>query len=243
MDVRDQCNAARVSLWGHAEGRVQPACCGRRGGGCRHGGNAASPSARRAHRAGRGERDRLLPPRADRTSGGLSRPTADPGAGRAGAERRHPGVAGAPAAAAVAARRGRYGGRPRPAPDSPSCSSSSTCHWMRFGTSAPSTTGSRHRTGARGWATSAKAAGIGAVVRRRRRGARRRAVAALRAGAGGSRRRSASSRSGAVMLYASPLVIDPLFNRFDELPDGKLRADVLEPGRARRRGRGRRVPG
>ena len=30
------------------------------------------------------------------------------------------------------------------------------------------------------------------------------------------------------MLYASPLVIDPLFNKFDELPDGKLRADVLE---------------
>ncbi len=34
--------------------------------------------------------------------------------------------------------------------------------------------------------------------------------------------------AGAVMLYASPLVIDPLFNKFDELPDGKLRADVLE---------------
>jgi STE24 endopeptidase len=31
----------------------------------------------------------------------------------------------------------------------------------------------------------------------------------------------------AVFVYASPLVIDPLFNRFDELPDGKLRADVL----------------
>jgi STE24 endopeptidase len=33
---------------------------------------------------------------------------------------------------------------------------------------------------------------------------------------------------GAVLLYASPLVIDPLFNRFDELPQGKLRLDVLE---------------
>ena len=33
---------------------------------------------------------------------------------------------------------------------------------------------------------------------------------------------------GALMLYASPLVIDPLFNRFDELPEGKLRSDVLE---------------
>ena len=32
----------------------------------------------------------------------------------------------------------------------------------------------------------------------------------------------------AVFLYASPLVIDPLFNRFDELPEGRLRADVLE---------------
>jgi STE24 endopeptidase len=32
----------------------------------------------------------------------------------------------------------------------------------------------------------------------------------------------------AVFLYASPLVIDPLFNRFDELPEGKLRADVLD---------------
>ena len=32
---------------------------------------------------------------------------------------------------------------------------------------------------------------------------------------------------GALMLYASPLVIDPLFNRFDELPEGKLRSDVL----------------
>ena len=33
---------------------------------------------------------------------------------------------------------------------------------------------------------------------------------------------------GALMLYASPLVIDQLFNRFDELPGGKLRSDVLE---------------
>ena len=34
--------------------------------------------------------------------------------------------------------------------------------------------------------------------------------------------------TGAVLLYASPLVIDPLFNRFDELPEGRLRTDVLE---------------
>ena len=32
----------------------------------------------------------------------------------------------------------------------------------------------------------------------------------------------------AVFVYASPLVIEPLFNRFDELPEGKLRADVVE---------------
>jgi Zn-dependent protease with chaperone function len=33
---------------------------------------------------------------------------------------------------------------------------------------------------------------------------------------------------GALMLYASPLLIDPLFNKFDELPQGRLRSDVLE---------------
>ena len=32
----------------------------------------------------------------------------------------------------------------------------------------------------------------------------------------------------AVFVYASPLVIEPLFNRFDALPEGKLRADVVE---------------
>lgn len=31
----------------------------------------------------------------------------------------------------------------------------------------------------------------------------------------------------AAFVYASPLVIDPLFNRFEELPEGELRADVL----------------
>jgi STE24 endopeptidase len=34
--------------------------------------------------------------------------------------------------------------------------------------------------------------------------------------------------ASAVFVYASPLVIEPLFNRFDELPEGELRADVLE---------------
>ena len=32
----------------------------------------------------------------------------------------------------------------------------------------------------------------------------------------------------AVFVYASPLVLEPLFNDFDELPDGRLRADVVE---------------
>ena len=31
----------------------------------------------------------------------------------------------------------------------------------------------------------------------------------------------------AAFVYASPLVIEPLFNRFDELPQGQLRSDVL----------------
>jgi Zn-dependent protease with chaperone function len=33
---------------------------------------------------------------------------------------------------------------------------------------------------------------------------------------------------GAVFTYASPLVIEPLFNRFDELPEGELRSEVIE---------------
>ena len=36
---------------------------------------------------------------------------------------------------------------------------------------------------------------------------------------------------GAVFLYASPLVIEPLFNRFEELPEGKLRSEVLDLSR------------
>ena len=32
----------------------------------------------------------------------------------------------------------------------------------------------------------------------------------------------------AAFVYAAPLVIEPLFNRFDELPQSKLRSDVLE---------------
>ena len=33
---------------------------------------------------------------------------------------------------------------------------------------------------------------------------------------------------GAAMTYAAPVVLEPLFNRFDELPEGRLRAEVLE---------------
>jgi STE24 endopeptidase len=33
---------------------------------------------------------------------------------------------------------------------------------------------------------------------------------------------------GAVMTYASPIVIEPLFNKFTPLPEGELRSDVLE---------------
>jgi STE24 endopeptidase len=36
---------------------------------------------------------------------------------------------------------------------------------------------------------------------------------------------------GAVMTYASPIVLDPLFNRFRPLPAGELRSDVLELAR------------
>jgi STE24 endopeptidase len=34
--------------------------------------------------------------------------------------------------------------------------------------------------------------------------------------------------AGAAFTYASPLVIEPLFNRFEKLPQGSLRSDVLE---------------
>ena len=36
---------------------------------------------------------------------------------------------------------------------------------------------------------------------------------------------------GVVVTYASPIVLDPLFNRFEPLPRGALRADVLEMAR------------
>ena len=37
---------------------------------------------------------------------------------------------------------------------------------------------------------------------------------------------------GVVTIYAGPVVLDPLFNTFTPLPDGELRADVLELARA-----------
>ncbi|WP_205699051.1 M48 family metalloprotease [Conexibacter sp. SYSU D00693] len=36
---------------------------------------------------------------------------------------------------------------------------------------------------------------------------------------------------GAATTYASPVVLDPLFNDFEELPDGRVRSDVLELAR------------
>jgi STE24 endopeptidase len=36
---------------------------------------------------------------------------------------------------------------------------------------------------------------------------------------------------GAVMTYASPIVVDPMFNRFEPLPAGGLRSDIVEMGR------------
>ena len=36
---------------------------------------------------------------------------------------------------------------------------------------------------------------------------------------------------GAVFLYAGPVVLDPVFNRFDRLPDGRTRSDVLDLAR------------
>src|SRR5205085_10344636 len=35
----------------------------------------------------------------------------------------------------------------------------------------------------------------------------------------------------ALLAFASPVVIDPLFNKFEPLPDGPLRSDVLELAR------------
>jgi STE24 endopeptidase len=36
---------------------------------------------------------------------------------------------------------------------------------------------------------------------------------------------------GVVMTYASPIVLDPLFNRFEPLPQGQLRTDIVELAR------------
>ena len=73
----------------------------------------------------------------------------------------------------------------------------------------------------------AKAAGISAVFAAPGARSRWRSGAGSADG-GGSPRRRRSSRSAAVFTYASPLVIEPIFNDFDELPDGALRSEVLE---------------
>ena len=43
-------------------------------------------------------------------------------------------------------------------------------------------------------------------------------------------------------LYLSPVLIDPLFNKFEPLPRGELRSDVLRAGRSRRGRRGGGLP-
>ena len=89
------------------------------------------------------------------------------------------------------------------------------------------TSACRPRTGCRGWATWPS-------PRRSRRCSRPaaprwrwRSSAASRA-AGGRPRRPAVTAVGVLTIYLFPVVIDPLFNNFEPLPDGKLRSDVLE---------------
>ena len=47
---------------------------------------------------------------------------------------------------------------------------------------------------------------------------------------------------GVVTIWLFPVVIDPLFNKFDKLPRGELRSQVLELARRARRGRGPGLP-
>ena len=98
--------------------------------------------------------------------------------------------------------------------------------WWR--TSARSTSASRPRASADWLADRARAAGDRGRLRRDRgAGARRRCSAGCR-GAGGC------PAPGVVVVYAvattwlAPVVLAPLFNDFEELPDGPLRERVLE---------------
>ena len=47
---------------------------------------------------------------------------------------------------------------------------------------------------------------------------------------------------GVLAIYLTPIVIDPLFNKFEPLPRGPLRSEVLRLAEAGRRGRGPGLP-
>ena len=144
----------------------------------------------------------------------------------------------------LAARRPLLGRRRRGGGDLARCSSSWAARWRAWRTSAPATWASStqawpdwaRRRGEVGRRSARSSPAIGgpwplALVRRFPR----------RWWVPGRRRwswRSAWSRSGSV-----PVVIDPLFNRFEPLRRGPLRSEVLELARPRRRGRGRGLPG
>ena len=89
----------------------------------------------------------------------------------------------------------------------------------------------------RGWATSARASAVSLVIviAHRRAGAARHPQSA---GAGGSCCGSARSRLILLVVIATPLVIDPLFNKFEPLQDQALKRALLDEAVARRhRGR------
>ena len=84
-----------------------------------------------------------------------------------------------------------------------------------------------------GWAGDVvKGTAIGAVFAAAGRRDPRVRAAALRARAGGCPARAVVVAFGVITIYASPVVIDPLFNKFTPL-EGPLRAEVLDARRAR----------
>ncbi len=110
----------------------------------------------------------------------------------------------------------------------------------------------RARTGA---GRGAGDAGLGRLAGRRGQGPRRSPRCSPPAGAmlllwllRRFPRRWWSAGAGAVVAisvlfaYVSPIVLDPIFNKFEPLPEGRLRSDVARPGRALRRRRGRGLP-
>ena len=98
-------------------------------------------------------------------------------------------------------------------------------------TSAPSTSGlSSQSLGPWLWDV-ARSAAIAAVFDRGRRGPADRAGAPLPARAGGCRAAAASPALAAVFVWLAPVVLAPIFNRFEPLPAGsRARAEVLALG-------------